>query len=208
MTEAILYNESPALAEFFRRFSTASPEMHSVDQSVSSPTPSEALSTRQALGLEATVPLVKLEIPGPDGSPHYFVTATPRATPYTPPGRTTHGFPAYYVAQNTLVFLKDSWRVDLPDIQAEGLTYQTLRGGGVRNVPHCLVSGDISTSKYHATKTWSYHAKLWACHSGAHFIPHWHYRLVLDVIGRPLVAFESSYEIVTAVRDSLVGELL
>jgi serine/threonine protein kinase len=33
-----------------------------------------------------------------------------------------------------------------------------------------------------------------------------HYRLALDVIGRNLVTFESPYEMVTAVRDAIVGE--
>src|SRR6202034_505663 len=44
--EAFKYNESPYLAEFFRHFSTASPEMCGKDQSASDPTSSEALAAR------------------------------------------------------------------------------------------------------------------------------------------------------------------
>jgi hypothetical protein len=97
VTEAFKYNESPYLAEFFRRFSTASPEMRGKDQSASDPTSSEALAARRCLGLDKKVPLVKLQIPNANGSPHYFITSAPRATPYTPPGRATRGGPAYNI---------------------------------------------------------------------------------------------------------------
>ena len=208
VTEAIEYNKSSLLAEFFRRYSTAPPEMCGVDQTVSVPTPAEATAAREALKLDDTTPLFKLEIPGIDGTSHYFVTSTPRATLYTPPGRATRGFQAYNISQGTLVFLKDSWRVDLPDIQAEGLTYEMLKKAAIRNVPHCLVAGDISTTKYHSTKTFAYTTKPWACYTDAHFIPHRHYRLALNVIGRSLTTFESSYQLVAAVRDSLIGKSL
>jgi hypothetical protein len=207
VTEAFKYDESPYLAEFFRCFSMASPVMRGKDQSVLDPTPAEALAARQVLGLGEEVPLVKLQVPDANGSPLYFITSTPRATPYTPPGRATRGSLAYNVLRGTKVYLKDSWRVNLPDIAAEGSTYATLEGKKVRNIAHCLASGDISTSEYHATKTHDFVKAPWACHSHTHFVPHQHYRLVLDIIGRSLTAFESSYEMVTAVRDALIGEL-
>jgi len=49
-------------------------------------------------------------------------------------------------------------------------------------------------------------AKSWACHLDAHFIPHQHYCLALDVIGCSLVTFKTSYEMVAAVRDAIIGE--
>jgi hypothetical protein len=95
----------------------------------------------------------------------------------------------------------------VPDIQEEGLTYVILEEANVCNIPHCLASGDISTTEYHATKTHKFAAASWACHSHTHFIPHQHYHLVLDIIGRSLITFESSYEMVTVVQDGLIGEL-
>ena len=68
MTEAIKYNKSCHLAEFFRRYSEASPEMRGNDQSVMDPTLAEAVTARRALNLDNTVPLVKLTIPDMDGS--------------------------------------------------------------------------------------------------------------------------------------------
>lgn len=208
VTEAIKYNESSLLAEFFRRYSKAPPEMRGKDESASVPMPAEAALAREALGLETEIPLIKLSIPDANGSPLYFVMPTPQATLYTPPGRATRGFKAYDISRRAIVFLKDSWRIDLPDIQAEGLVYKTLSYAKVRHVPCCIASGDISTKDYHATKTHLYVGEPWACHADVHFVPHRHYRLALDVVGRVLVQYRSSYEMVTAVRDSLIGELL
>ncbi|KAF8220425.1 hypothetical protein L208DRAFT_1118031, partial [Tricholoma matsutake] len=95
VTKAIKYNESRHLAEFFHRYSEALPEMHSNNQSVMDPTPAEAVMARQALNLDNMVPLVKLMIPDMDGSPLYYIVASPRVTLYTPPGHATRGFPAY-----------------------------------------------------------------------------------------------------------------
>ena len=208
VTEAIKYNTSHHLAEFFRRYSEASPEMHGIDQSVMDPTLAEAVMARQALNLDNTVPLVKLTIPDTDGSPLYYIAASPRVTPYTPPGRATCGFPAYNVSRCMPVFMKDSWRVDVPDIWMEGLVYNKLKAAGVRHVPDCLSSGDIFTTRYHATKTCKYVNAPWACYSTAHFVPHRHYRLTLDVIGRSLTTFRSSYELVSVLHDAIIGKLL
>jgi hypothetical protein len=64
---------------------------------MSDPTPAEAIATRQVLGLDKTVSLVKVEIHDADGRLTYFITTLPQATPYTPPGRATHTFQVYDV---------------------------------------------------------------------------------------------------------------
>lgn len=210
VTEAFKYNKSPYLVEFFRRYSKASPEMRGNDQSVSDPTPMEATKAREVLDLDDNAPLVKLAIPHTDGcSLLYYIAPIPRVTPYTPPGRATRGFPAYDVSRGKPVYLKDSWRVNMPDIWPEGRVYEKLKIAKVRNIPDCLSSGDIATDQYHATKTCFYLKESWACVSEAqlrHFIPHRHYRLTLDVIGRLLTNFQTSYEMVYAVRDAIIGE--
>ncbi|KAH8981542.1 hypothetical protein EDB92DRAFT_1953009 [Lactarius akahatsu] len=207
VTEPVKYHESPLLAEFFRCYSKASPEMRGMDLSVSDPSPEEKIAATQALGLDGAIPLVKLSVPGADGSSLYFVTHTPTSIPYTPPGRATRGFRVYDISRGILVFLKDSWRIDLPDRHPEGSVYKTLNDAGVRNVLHCLASGDILTAQYHKTQTWDYVKQPWACHSDTHFLPHRHYRLALDIIGRFLVQFSSSYEMVRAVRDALIAHI-
>lgn len=208
VTEDFEYNESPFLVDFFRRYSKASPEMCGKDQSVSAVTPTEADAARQVLQLDNETPLIKLAVPVTEQHSRYFITDTPRATLYTPPGRATRGFCAYDISERKAVFLKDSWRIDLKDIHMEGSIYEVLERFRVRRVPRCLVSGDISTDKYHATKANGYSNSPWAaCQPDAHFIPHRHYRLVLDIIGDPLTKFRSSYEMVTAIQDALCGAL-
>jgi hypothetical protein len=173
------------------------------------PSLAEKAAAREALQVDETVPLFKLSIPDKYGV-RYFVTSAPEATPHTPPGRATRGFKAYDILQGNVVFLKDSWRIDLPDIQPEGQVYQTLRDADVCNVPCCLASGDIASAAwsadYHATRTHIYTKKSWACCLATHFNPHRHYRLSLDLVGRVLVEYNSSYEMVSAVRDALIGE--
>ena len=85
------------------------------------------------------------------------------------------------------------------DIQAKGLTYTTFEKHKVCNIAHCLTSGDISTIDYHATKTRNFADAPWVCHLHTHFVPHRHYCLVLDIIGRSLTTFKSSYKMVTVV---------
>jgi len=215
VTAAIHYNEDPLLVEFFRRYSQAPPDMRGIDQSVSAldPTAEDAIAARTALGFGIDVPLFKLEIPISGCSSGFFITTPPQAIFFAPPGRATRGFHAYDISNKKPCFVKDTWRVDLPGIQAEGLTYDILARapGGVRNIPKCVAFGDISTMEYHATKTSGYTLEHWSIPStyGSRpsLIPHRHYRLALDVIGRSLLAFTSSYELVRAVRDAIYGRL-
>lgn len=216
VTEAFEYDQSPHLAEFFRRYSVAPTAMRGKDETVSIPSRYEARNARKVMGLGANIPVLRLSVPAPDGSLYYFFVPTPEAILYTPPGRATRGFSAYDPSSGELVFLKDTWRIDLPAFIPEGEVYAKLNAASVRNVPKCLASGDISTystSKYHATTTCDYVRSPWvckncSCHPNGPWVPHQHYRLVLDILGRSLVDFSSSREMVSAVRDALYGELL
>ena len=87
----------------------------------------------------------------------------------------------------------------------EGSIYKLLNDAKVPNVPQCIASGDILLD-YHATQTNLYAEKPWACCSGARLIPHQHCRLVLDVVGRALYEYSSSYEMVSAVWNAQIGE--
>lgn len=205
VTEVIKYNECDILTEFFFRYSKAPHAMRGNDESVSDPSLPEKAAAREALQLDKTVPLFRLSIPDADGF-RFFITPAPETSLYTPPGRATRGFKAYDVLQQTVVFLKDSWRIDLPDIQAEGQVYVTLRDAEVQHVSQCVASGDILSEDYHATKTQKYVTAGWACRSTTQFLPHRHYRLCLRTVGCVLMEYKSSREMVSAVRDALIGE--
>ena len=104
--------------------------------------------------------------------------------------------------------MKDSWRVDVPDIWADGQIYKSLKEAGVHHILNCLSSGDILTDQYHATKTCEYVYKPWACYFITCFVPHRHHHLTLDVIGRFLMTFKCSHEMVSVVRDAVIGNIL
>jgi hypothetical protein len=154
VTEAIKYNEFD-LTEFLFYYLKAPDAMHSKDESVSVPEPAEESAAREILGLEPMVQLVKLSFPDADGT-WYFVTPVPSATMYIPSGCATCGFKAYDVLQGEMAFLKDLWRIDVKGIKPEGLVYKALESAKVKHIPHCLVSGNTSTDKYHSTKTHMY----------------------------------------------------
>ena len=129
-----------------------------------------------------------------------YVAPTPKAQPYTPPGRATRGFVAYDLQRQRKVFVKDTWRVDLPDIEKEGETYELLARAQVRNIAPCSAAGDIGG---HATSTHLFANKLWACKGKQDLVPHRHYRLVLDVIGDNLTEFPSSREMLRYIVHTL-----
>jgi hypothetical protein len=153
--EAIKYNEFDLLTEFLFHYSKVPDAMCSKDKSVSVLEPTEELAAREILGLELTVQLVKLSIPDADGTQN-FVTPVPSATMYIPPGHATCGFKAYDVSWGEMAFLKDLWRIDVEGIKPEGLVYKALESAKVKHIPHCLMSGDISTDEYHSIKTHMY----------------------------------------------------
>ena len=62
---------------------------------------------------------MRMTIPGPGPDWEYIVPA-PTAKPYTPPGRATCGFMGYDLQRHMKVFIKDTWRVDLPVICLKG----------------------------------------------------------------------------------------
>ncbi|KIM74740.1 hypothetical protein PILCRDRAFT_79756 [Piloderma croceum F 1598] len=154
---------------------------------------------REGLGLAEDAILVKLTVPTPNSNWEYIVPV-PTAGPYTPPGQATCGFVGYDLQRHVKVFIKDTWRVDLPDIEKEGDTYQLMQVAQVKNIALCFAAGDI---EYHTTLTHLYQDELWACKTKKVLVPHHHYRLVLDVIGDHLTNFSSLWEMLRCVLDPL-----
>ena len=118
-----------------------------------------------------------------------------------PPQRATRGFVGYDLQRHKSVFIKDTWQVDLPDITKEGDTYQLLAASKVKNIAPCSAAGDIEKQ---ATLMHLYKDHPWACKTKMVLVPH-HYWLVLDVIGKPLTTFSSSWEMLCCVLDALEG---
>lgn len=205
VTAPFKYNDTPHLIDFLTRFSSASPQQRGVDSSVSRPSPDVASEARAALKLNDSASLYNLEVTDSTGT-RSFVVEAPSATAYTPPGRATRGSKAYDITRKAVVYLKDTWRVALDGFIPEGDTYQRLMDNNVPNIPKCLIAGDVGDDSFHSTRNHLYQDEEWACPTTTRLIPHRHYRLVLDVIGRSLTEFRSTLEMIRAVRDALKGK--
>ncbi len=102
---------------------------------------------------------------------------------------------------------KDAFSSKAHDIQAEGDIYDLLRKHSVPNIPHCVLASDVGDEKYHKSQTSRFAGKYSHHPSMYRFVPHRHYRLVLDTIGTKLEEFGSSKELVRAVHASVLGKL-
>lgn len=170
VTEAFMYSKSHHLADFFHHFSLASLDMCGKDTTVSLPSPGAASAAQKAFRLDSAASLLCLKI-----SNQLFIVEAPVTTAYTPPGHATRGSRAWDVANKRLAYMKDTWRIDMDDFDAEGVTYNKLMKSGVKNIAQCLASGDVADPEYHVTKTHLYSARplsRWACPPVAHLIPH------------------------------------
>jgi hypothetical protein len=205
VTRAFNYNTKPHLADFFRRFSQASPALRGVDTSVTPASSEEAIRAWLRLNLRANMPMFTVTIPAAegDGSIRLIIPA-PVPCGLSPVGRRTRACPAFDPIHNKIVMFKDSWRVALPDILPEGVTYKLLNDANVCNVATCIACHDVPSLPQQRTQTMKFTSASWACHIG-HLTPHIHYRLALNLVGKPLTQFESSCEVVQAVRDALIG---
>ena len=114
---------------------------------------------------------------------------------------------AYGIIKHKEVYLKDTWRLDLPEFTPEGETYKWLMEKNVSNIPQCLMWGDVLSMQYHTTQTQSYVSAPWVSTTDNNFLPHRHYCLVLGVIGRTLTSFKSYYEAVQGVCDALIDNV-
>ena len=72
-----------------------------------------------------------------------FIANKPISCADSPVGRATRGYVALEELTGKLVFLKDSWRVDLPRMIPESTTYGVLAQGNVPYIAPSLCGRDI-----------------------------------------------------------------
>jgi hypothetical protein len=203
VTERIYYDTEPHLFEFLIRYNYADSSMRGHDVTVHDATADEAREARIVVKeLQNVNRLVTVDIQG-----QHYVIGAPCARPEIPVGRWTRTSIAYGCQEKARVFLKDSWRVFHPGMIPEADIYTTLQQSSVRNVPRCLVGGDISDETYHGTKTHNF--VQFSLNPASKKITHYrHHRLVLDTVGRNLYDFKCSKEMVHAIHASLIGKYI
>ncbi|KAH9015180.1 hypothetical protein EDB84DRAFT_1277390 [Lactarius hengduanensis] len=206
VTAPIYYDNEPHLLDFFVRYNHADPETRGHDPTVGPPTEDEVRNARTLSDLASAKSLLAVSIADPlhpQQSSRYIICA-PFSRPDIPAGRWTRTSIAYDVRRRKRVLLKDSWRVLLDDVTPEGEIYARLCQHSVPNIPSCSRAGDVGDDAYHNSRTHEFVGKYGG---PMQLTPHRHYRLVLDTIGRRLENFSHSWEMVSAIYASLVGEL-
>ncbi|KAF9268459.1 hypothetical protein L218DRAFT_1047548 [Marasmius fiardii PR-910] len=200
VTNAFNYTREDWLLQFFWRISHATDDIRGIDTSFSFVPPSAiiAQAAREALQLECSEPLYKVSVDDSQSgqTTHYVVGKPFIDRGVYPTGRATRCFEAYCCQTKQVVFLKDVWRVEGYD--PEGSTYLKLHQAGVRNIANLLAAGDVP-GPTHRFVDISDHA-LW----GKIKLRPQQHRLVLDVIGKPVKEFESTWEMVNAVYHAFI----
>ena len=205
VTKEFDYTKEGYLHEFFWRLSHAPKKTRGIDTTFRSPEDvDEAARARHALGLSSTDQIHQVGIKDSvtKKTTRYIVHKPFTNNHIFPLGRGTRCFKAFDCQTGAIVLLKDSWRVS--KYEPEGDIYRELHEKGVRYIPKFITAGDVSGFTHSCGKVGVF------CNDTTETRPrvHYHYRLVLGSIGKPLKSFLSTWELVNAVKCALIGNIL
>jgi hypothetical protein len=217
VTERFDYTEQPRLlAEFFWRFSLASPEHRGLDESVTEVAADfDGKEVCAKLKLPPGTKLFSYQVPDDEVSlaqrnaanqsaPYCYIGPRPNFPSRSLIGRATRSLPVYDLGMERVVYLKDTWRIDTDDIQKEGDTYRQLQKHKVPHIAPFERGNDVG-GHGSRTMTYEYVDESWVC--GVPFSTNnLHYRMVLSVVGREMSTFRSTRELASAVADAMEGE--
>ncbi|KAA1467193.1 hypothetical protein DENSPDRAFT_832184 [Dentipellis sp. KUC8613] len=202
VSERFNYVANPGmLQEFLWRFNHLNLEQRGWDPSVT-PATSEEAETAQHL-FPAGSPIHKMLITDDaDKRDRYFLVSSPTEYGIAVCGRATRGYIALNMETGETIWLKDSWRIDTPQMPKEFKIYAKLGQHHVPNIPECKCGGDVGNQK---TRTHEYQGSPWRC-GDYPIMPHHHYRLALQVVvGRPLHEYHSTKELCAVILDALIA---
>ena len=206
VTEPISYDKDSYLHDFLTCYNDATPKTRGHDSTVADALP-EDVKCAQLVVPELAKEESLLSITIPDGlTPRHYIVPRPRARPDIPTGRWTRTSIAYDVQRKQRVLVKDSWRIVIDGIKPEGVVYDMLHKNQVPNVPLCSLASDIDVrDRLHSSLTDEFVGK-YTEYNPPHFTTHRHYRLVLDTISQKLQEFQTSKQMVKAVRAAVHGK--
>ena len=212
------------LFEFLWRFNHLSPVDRGYDSTVSSADNDEAESALPKLRTYPKFENVQKENlhrilvwddRSPNDGPRRYITPSAKWATEALIGRATFGYIAFDVERGELVYLKDFWRVDHPEIQKEGDVYRELHEAEVRNIAKMGRAGDVrltindgqvrASVGVQRTRPHDYLNHPW-CPGRPAVEPYVHYRLVLETVGMPLNRFKSTRQLCEVIRDAVVGK--
>ena len=235
VSEAIPYQErgNRDLAEFFFRFDKMNPAQRGFDHTVFNATPEETVAFDKAIKSavkkgenallkellhsvcnKADYPRRRIEIPALDGEDKQvesYIIGRSIANAGSPTGRATRGFVAMSKKSGNLVFLKDSWRPDIPGMMGEGHWFRRLRGA--KNISAFVHGSDVrcvelklpgakGSDQFQCTLT-NVHSKKYG--GPETMMGYIHYRTVQCEFYIPLHMFEDSKHLVRIMLDIAIG---
>ncbi|KAA1467225.1 hypothetical protein DENSPDRAFT_926442 [Dentipellis sp. KUC8613] len=191
--------EGSPLAEFLWRFSHMDYAQRGHDMTVTRASKGE-ISLARSHGLEGDIHKV-LVVNDADKAEHHILIAAPTEYKLVVTGRASFGNIGVDMETKAKVWLKDSWRINVDEIEKEYAVYSKLEKVHVRNIAPLVCGGDVGNQE---TVTQKYADAAWR-YGKVDLLPHRHYRLVLGIIGRPLKNFNSTREMVRAVYHALIA---
>ena len=129
----------------------------------------------------------------PKGRVKYDITSCAIGDSESLFGRSTVGYIGYDIETTILVYLKDFWRTDLPEIEKEGGVYRELHSAQVSNI-----LGSRATFPGRRT--------AWITRRLSENEDPGHYRLVLETLGWPLTTFKSTRQLCEVIRDAIMHD--
>lgn len=204
VTKAFNYTQTKWLPKFFWHLSHAPKDVRGIDTTFTRVTDIDDMQeVHQALGLESEPadPLYKVSVIDhkTEKTTNYIVGKPFTNNHIFPIGRGTRCFKAYDCQTEAIVLLKDTWRVST--YEAEGIIYEDLHKAKVRNIAAFITAGDVG---HVCGKIEEFCATLQGIRPRIHI----HYRLVLGTFGSPLDHLLSSWQMVTASRGAITGNII
>ena len=211
------------LAEFFYHFNLMDRTQRGWDPTVRDTTEEESNAFTQAIetavgkGNAGLLNSLLKSVGEPDDYPRkridtgeersYIVGRSSVATK-SPTGRATHGFVAMDTKTKKLVFLKDSWRLNLDEVKSEGHWYERL--DGARNIAAFSYRSDVVTytkqgKKPQRTITQEYSKSYCNIDCMMGYI---HYQIVQSEFYIPLWMFKDSKNLTQIMYDTILGKCI
>jgi hypothetical protein len=134
---------------------------------------------------------------------HTVVGYSPSASTPSLVGRASQPFIVWDSAVQKKRFLKDTWRIDIPEMVVEGAIYETLMSKQVPNIASVIWHGDVDGQQ---TLTSRLLDNLGDTYAVRPLTPHKHYMLMLDKVGRPCMEYNNQYHFFTIIHQAMEGE--
>lgn len=157
--------------------------------------------------LDDSFPVYKMTVEAmKTGSTQEVVVQRPLAVTRAATGRATRAYLAWSLTLNKVVFLKDSWRVQVTGLSDEDTIYSKLQAAGVQFLPTVLCAGDVSVNGVVQKTRTQIVARLtadWKIRSSMSR-KHFHHRVVQD-LAYSLTTVANSFEYCKVFRNIFVG---